>query len=154
MRPGQLSVAHAGAQRHIALVDPLQAGLLRDVDGIQLRGIGDRQEQRRADDGRLRAHGRGARKGQRPGQLHVTEISGADARLLRRQVPVVVQVEAEIGHRRRHAEVDLAAARRAAQLRRPGVTDPCPADEEIDEIRALPGDRARPWACILPTVSA
>jgi len=102
------------------------------------------REQGRAHHGCLRAHGRGARKGQGPRQIHLAEISRRDARLLGREVPVVVQVEAEIGHRRGHAQVDLASVGvqriRAVQA---SLTRARPMRKSMSSERSVP-DRACP----------
>ncbi len=137
LRARQLAVARARAQRHLVFVDPAHARRSVDVDREQPRRIRHRQEQRLADDRRLRAHRSRFREGERPRELELAHVLRAQARLLCRQVTMILLVEAEADDARLRAEVNLAAARRAHRLCDPVVARYFAADQEVDDVRAL-----------------
>ena len=137
LRARQLAVADARAQRRFVHVDPAHAWRTADVDREQPRGIRHRQEQRAADDRRLRAHRRRLRECECPRELEVAHVLGAQAGLRCAQAAMVRLVEAEAGHRRRGGQVQLAAVCRAHRLRDPVVAGRLAADEEVDHVRAF-----------------
>ena len=140
----QHAIANTGAQRDVVRVDPFEAGLVAaDIHGEQPRLVADRQVQRVAHHCRLRAHGGGARKGQRPRQFQVVDVRAREARLLRGQVPVVVEGKAESrDHGVAGGCCTCAGGRAAARLRAAHPLDPAfihelPADDVVHQLALL-----------------
>ncbi len=148
----QRHVAHpaergAGAQRCAArrVVDPLQAGLVRDrdVDGVHRIRFGHRHEDVLADDGALRTHARRLGEADRPGQLHPGQLRLGEARLLGGEGARVVLVKSEMGDRRFARQVHRQAG--CIALDRVGPVRRCyrRTDQVIDHLSALLGRKAR-----------
>src|SRR5690606_6519688 len=121
---GARAEAGAGAQRALAFIDPLDAGLgvVGDVEGEEaVVALADRHEERISDNGRLAAHGDRLREGDAPGEVELGQILAAEADPGWIEATRIVEVEAEGGDSRGGAEVRGSARSRAPHGRDPAI---------------------------------